>query len=123
MILYVTVELHSRVFLITSQYLDHMQIYLFLIANKQFEKPNCEKYMNHPAGYCRFSQTAGFQSPTSKAGCQQILHTGSLKDILNLVLPGKAFLLRSTAKGVHVGSLDVCGSLDIVGIRNQVRQT
>ena len=38
-------------------------------------------------------------------------------------LPGQALLLRSTAQGVQVGSLDVSGRLHVVGVWDQVRET
>lgn len=40
----------------------------------------------------------------------------------NAKLPGQAFFFWSTSKRIHVGSLNVGGSLNIVWIRNQVGQ-
>lgn len=37
--------------------------------------------------------------------------------------PREALFFRGAAKGVHVGSLDVRGGLDVVRVRHQVRQS
>lgn len=58
-----------------------------------------------------------------KDGNMKITHHKAKKGNPELVLPRQAFFFSSTAEGIHVGSLDVCGGLNIVGIRNQVRQT
>lgn len=40
-----------------------------------------------------------------------------------MYLPREALFFSSTAEGVHVGSLNVRGGLDVVRVRHQVRQS